>query len=194
MSKIKFDCRTEKEFRSDIKLHSIAELHIAIRICQDIYNKTKEWPDLVPNGSDFTGEFIKKRSKVSISPDFKINGFLYEITKSRNVCPKFFHEKKDKVDKALAEGSIIVYVNGYEQLTNPMYCCLGYDELKNITDLSIEKYKETFHQRVGKNLTINRPVYRYDIDWVENLFKPLPTSNLSKIPKQYKDLLKKCDL
>lgn len=190
----RFDVRTQKQFKKDIKEAHQAELEIAIRMSIDIYNKTNKWPVIEPLGTDFTGSFVKDLKGVSITPDFKIDGFKYEITKSKNVCKSVFHEKQDKVQKAIDEMGIIVFVNGFEQLDEPQYCCLGYDELKLLNEKSINKYKGTTMQMVGGNRFINRAVYRYDISWIKDYCKPLPILDLTKIPQEYKNLMEKCDL
>lgn len=190
--KSSFDIRSKKQFKKDIKEHSKSELLIAIRICQDIYNKTGSWPDLIPIGTDFTGKFISDRKKVKIDPDFAINGFKYEITKSANLCKKFFHEKEDKVKKALDEGNVIVYVNGYEAFDEPNYCCLGYNSLKILTEKSIKEFGGTVEQ-IFKGIPIGKKVYRYKTDWIKDISKPLPPINLKKIPQEYKKLIKQCD-
>ena len=188
----RFDHRTKKQFKKDIKAHSKSELLIAIRICQDIYNKTNIWPELKPTGTDFTGKFIENPKKITIEPDFAIDGFKYEITKSANLCKTFFHEKEEKVKKALSEGNVIVYVNGYDQFEEPNYCCLGYNELKDLTNKSVEEFKGTVEQ-MFKGFSIGKKVYRYKTSWVKDLSKPLPKLDLEKIPEEYKKLIKQCD-
>lgn len=52
----RFDHRTKEEFQNEIKIASLKEAEVALRICIDLknQNKYKEWPILLPNSENFT--------------------------------------------------------------------------------------------------------------------------------------------
>lgn len=66
----RFDYRTKEEFKKDIKNSHLIELEIALRLCEDYNNLNNIWPRLIPNGTDFTGEFADKAKG---DADFLIN-------------------------------------------------------------------------------------------------------------------------
>lgn len=56
----RFDNRTKKKFQQDIKIASLKEAEIALRICIDLKNQNKEWPILLPNGISYTRRLYTK--------------------------------------------------------------------------------------------------------------------------------------
>ncbi len=185
MANYRLDSRTESEFKKDIKNCHIKEAEIAVRLCiaKKIDNGLKEWPTLKPNGCDFTGQFIKDTKKVNIDPDFDIDGTLVEITQSDKVCNRYFHEKVTKISNCLKENHYLVFVNGISSEEEPQYLLLSPKELEFYTVLATKKYGEVKHPGTG-----NKPGFRYEIDWFQDLWRSLPKIT-GKIPEEYLKIL-----
>lgn len=182
------DFRTEKQFKKDIKTSHKAELEIVLRICQDIFKTSGKWPTLQPAGVDYTGKFVKNIKEITIEPDFIIDGKYYEITRADKECPKLFHQKENKVKRAIENDHIIVFVNGFKT-KEPKYFELDKKILISLNELSINTFKETLPLKVGDGKYTGRQVYRYKISWLNNA-KSLPPLDLKLIPKKYSDYLK----
>lgn len=178
----RIDTRTEKEFAGYIKEMHKKELEIAIRYCIYLFNKTGVWPELIPTGTDFTGEI---RSKASSIPDFSIDGIYIEVTQSAKFCLNIFHEKKTKIKNCIKNDSIMLFVNGFDT-DDPVFTEMTSDILKTMTNKSISKYGENV-MLMTKRGPVNKPVYRYDIGWFS--FNPLPPM-MDKLPEDYKKLLR----
>lgn len=183
----RFDVRSKKQFAKDIKSSHIKEADIAVRLCLTIHSKTGEWPTLVPNGTDSTGEFIEKNAQVSSEPDFKIGDRIVEITRSDVFCNRTFHQKENKIIKCLKDKHDIVFVNGYLD-KQPYYLWLDSDQVEQFTIKATAKYGSVLHPGAGKTGAIAKAAFRYDVFWFQDLWKPLPAL-ISNIPKEYKDIL-----
>jgi hypothetical protein len=186
----RFDVRSKKNFEKDIKQSHITEAEIAVRLCIAVHSVTKKWPDLIPNGCDVTGKFLES-DKVSSDPDYRIGNRVVEITRSDSVCARTFHEKVNKVEKALKNKTDIVFVNGFRDKKQPNFLWLTPESLEEFTIRSKAKYGEVLclgHKKTGP---INKKAYRYDIYWFDeaDLWQPLPVL-IKSIPKCYLELLK----
>lgn len=179
----RFDNRTEAKFAADIKRLSKAELDIAIRLGIFFKGKHGYWPEIFPNGIDFTGSLIKDNNLVVGDADFIINNRLVEITQSHKVCSKWFHEKQSKINRAIKDKIDIVFVNGYCE-KQPQFVWLPARKIQEFTYKSISKYGEIKHPGLGWKLC-----YRYDLWWFRNLWQTLPNLTLRGLPKHYKDLI-----
>lgn len=173
----RFDNRTKEQFKQDIKDCHKDELTIALSICQNIYNEKKIWPLLDTNGCDNSGEFLEDKN-VTSDPDFIIDGVYTEITKSNTVCKKYFHEKLNKVNKALSDNSEnnLVFVNGYNELISPLFISLNKKELFTFSEMAKKKYGV-----VGmptRNGFISKQSLRYDISWFDGMWKELKDPTL----------------
>jgi hypothetical protein len=185
----RFDVRSKQQFKKDIKLCHKIEVEIAARLCIKVHAITGQWPELVPTGSDMTGAFIPKEGKVTSDPDFKINDQLVEITHSGTVCNKYFHQKVSKIDRAIREGHVLIFVNGFKVDKQPKYVWLEADTIEHFTQKAISKYGVVPHPGAGKTGPINKDAYRYDIYWFKDLWQPLPAL-IKNLPEQYKNILK----
>lgn len=104
----RFDYRSAQEFKKDIKNMHITEADIALRICLDLKNQCGKWPDIVPNGTDFKGDFKKQ---ASLEADYIINNTHTEITHSSPLCKVNFHWKVPKVNFSIKNNVSLVFVN-----------------------------------------------------------------------------------
>lgn len=190
MNDYRFDVRSEKQFKKDIKHSHKLEAEIAVRLCIAMHAKNKEWPKLIPTGVDNTGEFIENTSDITLMPDFQIGEFSVEIIRSDVVCNRIFHQKINKVKKALEQGYHTVFVNGYKQEKQPNFLWLDPDSLRNFTNKAIAKYGEVPHPGAGKVGFIGKKAYRYDIYWFKDLWRPLPVLIKKDLPKNYTEILK----
>jgi len=188
MNKYCFDHRSIKQFQKDIKVASIKEAEIAVRLCVLIHSKTGKWPKLVPNGVDHTGKFIKDRSLVNCDPDYKIDDHLVEITKSYNICEKHFHQKIHKVKKCIKLNSHLVFVNGYNMQQCPEFIWITPENLELLTLRSQTKYKQSYQPGCNGKFT-NKPAYKYGIYWFKGMWQKLPSLKGIKLPKEYLNLL-----
>ena len=189
MSDYRFDARSKKQFRSDIKKGHIKEAEIAVRLCIKIHSETGNWPDLEPSGVDATGAFIEDIKEVNADPDFKIDGNLVEITRSDVVCNRVFHQKCHKIIKCLQGKSDLVFVNGYNE-KQPKYLWLDSKTLEPFVTKSLTKYGEVNMMGGGKLGIIAKPAYRFDTYWFDqaDLWKPLPVL-FKGLPNKYTEIL-----
>lgn len=188
MSDYRFDVRSKGKFKKDIKASHQKEAIIAVRLCITKHSKTGEWPKLEPAGVDMTGAFIDNIKDVTADPDFKIDDKLVEITRSDVMCERTFHQKCHKIIRCLKDNTELVFVNGYEAQKQPKYIWLTGKDLEPFVTKSLSKYGEVKHPGGGKVGLINKPAYRFDVYWFEDLWKPLPA--LCKgIPEEYKEIL-----
>ncbi len=190
MTDYRFDNRSKNQFKKDIKDGSSKEAFIAVRICIDEYNKSKRWPKLIPNGVDFTGQFIKNSNQVNSDPDFKINNILVEITRSDVVCKRYFHQKCGKLDRCAKEGYDLVFVNGYDPSKEPEYIRLSGNILDGFIQLAKKKYGVVPHPGGGNYGFTNKQAYRFDLSLFEGMWTPLPLI-IKEIPKDYQNILNK---
>lgn len=188
MSDYRFDQRSDKQFKQDIKLSHSKEAKIAVRLCIALHSLTKKWPTLKPAGVDMTGEFIEKAHQVTSEPDFLINDRLVEITRSDVLCNRSFHQKSNKIIRCLKDNGDLVFVNGFEATNQPKYIWLSAKELEPFVTRSLTKYGEVQHPGNRGIRSTGKPAYRFDVYWFEELWKPLPAL-IKDIPKDYKDVL-----
>lgn len=184
----RFDNRSKNQFIQDIKTSHKIEAEIAVRLCVSWHAKTGIWPELIPAGLDFTGEYVSQNNKVTCDPDFSIDGLFVEITRSNNECSRYFHEKKYKVDKCISNGHSMVFVNGFVQYKQPNFILLNHKQLEEFTNKSKSKYKDAVQPGHGKTGFTGKPAYRYDIYWFKDLWRPLPVL-INNIPDEYKTIL-----
>jgi hypothetical protein len=183
----RFDVRSKEGFARDIKTSHIAEAEIAVRLCIAVHSKTKEWPELIPNGVDFTGEFIEKNHKITSDADFKIGPRSVEITRADVVCKRYFHIKESKVNRMLERGDDFVFVNGYKAEKQPQYIWLTPEEINEFTIKANTKYGKVLHPGSGR-IVLNKAAYRYDLYWFKNLWKSLPVL-FKGMPSKYLEIL-----
>jgi hypothetical protein len=181
-NKYRFDNRSKKEFISDIKKSHRTEAEIAIRIGIFHYRKTGRWLEIVPNGTDFSGEFVEN-ANVTGDPDFLIDGISTEITRADTFCKDFFHQKIPKINKCIKENSNIVFVNGFKVQKEPKFILLKPKSIEKATEKAIKKYGEIKHPGTG-----NKKGYRYDNIWFAGSWQILPKL-IKEIPEEYKQLL-----
>jgi hypothetical protein len=184
----RFDDRDLNTFKKDIKSSHVKEADIAVRICIDIYNKTKKWPSLEPTGTDMTGEYVSNQRNISYTPDFRINDIFTEITRSDVDCKRYFHQKSGKIDKYIVNKNTLVFVNNY--LSDPKYIWLDTKQIEEFTQRAKSKYGSVLHPGSGHNKATNKSAYRYDIYWFDEqkLWQPLPKL-IKSIPESYKVIL-----
>lgn len=188
----RFDKRSKSQFKKDIKAAHRVEADIAVRICQSIYDEYGEWPELVPNGSDVSGEFISNQKNVSHAPDFEIGGEMVEITHSRSECKKpYFHQKESKVKQCLENNWGIVFVHGIHAFKEPKYVLMNNRTLKRVSKKAVDKYGLVPHPT--RNGVVNKRSYRYDFDFFRDdewhLLPPI-SKEASKEYKYILDLVK----
>ena len=184
MTDYRFDYRTESQFKKDIKTSHDKEAKIAVRLCISCHAKTKIWPTLKPAGIDASGEFIENAREVTAEPDFRIGDRLVEITRSDVFCNRTFHQKSYKIVRALKNGSDLVFVNGYDVVKQPNYIWLTSKELEPFVARSLSKYGEVVHPGGGGKRWTNKPAYRFDVFWFQDLWKPLPCI-CRNLPQEY---------
>lgn len=184
------DIRTSDQFKKDIKKSHIIEAEIAVRLAIKVHAEKGYWPDIVPCGVDFTGEIIKEDAKITSDPDFVIDGFITEITRSSRECKRVFHEKIGKVRKCIENNAVMVFVNGFEEFKQPKYVALSSSKLCELTERSKSKYGRCLQPGHNKTGVTPKEAYRYDIFWIDeqNLWSPLPVL-IKGIPKKYTDFL-----
>jgi len=187
----RFDVRSKEQFTLDIKRASQIEAFIAVRLAIKEHAVSGIWSEITANGCDASGNYIPNRSKVTTEPDFKIGDKFVEITNSRRVCPRVFHEKVHKVDKIIQNNYDLVFVNGFEEQKQPKFIRLSGEDLKPFIDRSITKYGKT-PTPIGRNQWRALPSLRFDVYWFKDLFQILPVLSvdlLKVVPQQYKDIL-----
>lgn len=183
MGNYRFDSRTKDEFKSEIKRNSFNEAVIALRLGCWIFNKTTEWPDITPTGTDYTGDFIESTKKVNISPDFTIGNDTVEITRSDMILKKTFHQKSPKVINCIKNGGILVYVNGFCVENEPDFLWLDRNALERFTSKALEKYDTVAHPYANGG-GMGKEAYRYDIEWFNGMWEKLPSLN-KDLPDKY---------
>ncbi|TXT66085.1 MAG: hypothetical protein BAJALOKI3v1_50085 [Promethearchaeota archaeon] len=183
MAKSRFDYRSKSAFKKDIKQSSIEEAEIAIRIAVDISERLGFWTDIIPFGTDYTGEFKKDVNHVNLEPDYIICGVPIEITRSKNICHTYFHEKVAKTNFCIKNNYEMCFVNGFK-LDNPKYIMINSEQLKTFTQLALLTYGKIKHYHSG-----SKPCYKYNIKWFDGLWRDLPPIP-NDIPKNYRSILK----
>lgn len=106
----RYDYRNVQEFKKDMKNMHITEADIALRICLDLKNQDGKWPKIIPNGTDFKGNF---KNHASLEADYIINNIHTEITHSGPLCPVHFHWKVPKIKFSIKNNVSLVFVNRY---------------------------------------------------------------------------------
>lgn len=170
MTSYRIDNRTIDDFKESIKLASIKEAEIAIRIGIDKYERTKKWPYIISTGCGPDGEYLQNK-QVNTYPDFVIDGVPTEITRSGPSCRYCFHEKVSKVVGCIKNKHNLVFVNGIND-PEPLYINLSAIELEVFTNKALD-----FGEKAYKFMGSFKPVYKYKIDWFGNMWKSLPKIN-----------------
>lgn len=183
----RLDHRSEKQFKKDIHVCHKAEAEIAVRIGLYFKQQLDRWPIIIPNGVDVTGGYISNGRKVSADQDFIIEGSLVEITHSKHTLRSSFHQKCNKVKKAIKDNSQLVFVNGFVDNDRPKFVIMTRELIEMATALAIAKYGITMHPGVAGR-AIPKDCYRYDIALFDGLWHELPVLT-NKIPKAYKNIL-----
>ena len=184
----RYDVRTKDQFAKEIKDYHIKEAEIAVRLGIAVHAKTGKWPEIKANGVDSTGALIESDQAVTCDPDYLIGDRLVEITHSKYVLNKTFHEKQNKIKKMLANGTDMVFVNGLSE-KQPNCIWLSAEQWEPFIQRSMTKYGIVPMLGGGKVGFLNKNAYRFDIYWFKDLFRPLPVL-ISSIPNEYKELLK----
>lgn len=183
----RFDNRTQQQFQKDIKKSHKYEAEIAVRLGIFHFQAKKFWPVIKATGVDSTGEFIKNNNEVHGYPDFEIDGQPVEITRSDIICKSSFHQKCNKIEKAIENKYHLVFVNGFTKELEPNFIYLSDELIKEYTIKAESKYGKVLHP--GANGTTGKAAYRYDLFWFKDIFNKLPKLNDYKIPKEYKCIL-----
>src|SRR5688572_27214458 len=170
----RFDVRSPAAFKIDIKRNHEKEALIAVRLCIAVHSKTKEWPLLAPAGVDTTGEFIDSIQDVDARPDFIIGDRFVEITRSDKLCQRSFHQKCHKVEQCVAGNNDIVFVNGFDEVKQPKFVWFTPERMAEFLIRSKTKYGKVKHPGGGKVGLIDKPAYRFDVYWFEDLWCQLP--------------------
>ena len=186
MSDYRTDNRDIEQFKKDIKTSHKLEAQIAIRIGIWFFRSYNRWPTIYPAGTDYKGEYQTNKN-VSYFPDFFIDGWPTEITRSSKVCPKIFHQKTPKIDRCLSNNYNLVFVNGIIQEEIPQFCFLNGKELDKLTKQSVDKYGIV--PMPSRNGWVAKNSYRYDIDWVDAWYN-LPENDETIIPYEYQKIIK----
>lgn len=190
INRTRFDERSKETFKKQIKEYHKQEAEIAIRLCIKVHAKTGEWPKLEGLGTDYTGEFIESDTQITARPDFLIGDREVEITCSKVVCNRWFHEKCNKIDRMIKDGSDMVFVNGLVAEKQPEFIWLTSEQWKPFIERSKNKYGIVPMPGGGQTGWLNKNSYRFDVYWFreQQLFQPLPVL-IKKLPKPYLDIL-----
>jgi hypothetical protein len=183
----RFDVRSKAEFAKEIKEYHKKEAEIAVRLAISVHAKTGEWPDIKPNGIDSSGSLIESDQMVTADPDYIIGDRTVEITHSKYVLGRTFHEKQNKIKKMQVEQTDMVFVNGLSE-KQPTFLWLNAEEWEPFIQRSLTKYGIVPMLGGGKVGFLNKNAYRFDIYWFKDLFKPLPVL-ISSVPDAYKEIL-----
>jgi hypothetical protein len=180
------DGRTKDEFKQDIQKAHLYELDIAIRFAYIKYKSTGEWPIIIPNGTDFTGQVVKRATS---APDFIIGNKLVEVTHSRTKCKGVFHQKSSKIKNCLKLNSDIIFVDGY-LTTTPLLYYICHSDLQDMTTKSETRYGTVqmpgnYGRSTGKN------AFKYKLEWCKTPVKLPKVTQF--IPKLYRQLLEEFD-
>lgn len=168
------DNRTIDDFKKSIKIASVKEAEIAVRIAICGYEKIRKWPHILSTGCGADGELLSS-NMVDSYPDFVIDGVPTEITRSGPYCRYSFHEKVSKVKGCIKNDYNLVFVNGINE-PDPKYINLSSTELEIFTTKSLE-----FGEKTCKFMGSFKPVYKYKIEWFDKMWKSLP--NLTNVAK-----------
>ncbi len=184
----RFDVRSKKNFIKDIKIAHKREAQIAARLAIKVHSQTGEWPELVGNGVGYDGKFIENDKEITAEPDFIIGGRKVEITCSRNVCNKIFHQKSNKIHKMIADGTDMVFVNGFESQKEPNYIWLNHLEWTPFIQKAKDKYGIVPILGGGSVGFLNKNGYRFDTYWFDKIWQKLPVL-IKGLPNEYKEIL-----
>jgi hypothetical protein len=183
----RFDNRTKKQFKQDIKDGHQKEADIAVRLCIYKKNQTGNWPILIPTGIDVSGNYIEDSKNINSTPDFKIDDNYIEITRADVSCKYCFHQKESKIISCIKNRYNLAFIDGYNT-ENTRFIILNPDQIRTYTNLAKENFGEVLHPGAGKTGKINKTAYKYKISWFENLWQVLPRIEES-IPKEYEDII-----
>lgn len=181
----RMDSRNIQEFAKDIKRAHQKEALIIVRLAIAYFDRFGTYPTIQINGCGMDGKLLKDK-EVNSAADFKLNGVLYEITKSDKICKKYFHEKIAKVDRCIKDSAHMIFVNGLFE-PEPKYINLSPEDIKNYSVMSDLAYGKVFF-RDSRGLIINKPSYKFDVLWFENIWRPLPEFR-ENIPAAYKKIM-----
>lgn len=188
----RFDNRTKNVFKKQILEAHIREAIIILRLAIKVHAQTGKWPDIKGNGVNYLGEFIEDDKLITAEPDYQLDDRKIEITCSKVVCPKVFHEKVNKINRMTKDGTEMVFVNGLEQVKQPKCLWLNHLEWQPFIEKSKSKYGIV--PILGSKTTgfINKSGYRFDLFWFEQANKLFDLPVLiceKKFPDKYREIL-----
>jgi hypothetical protein len=131
--KYRFDDRTEKEFRKDIKDRTLQERSLFLLWLDLIESKTGKRPTYQDTGCGKTGEFLEDKD-VSTAPDFEVDGYgKLEVKFSKPMLDRVFHLKAGQVKSYKESGATILMVNGADSET-PKFTLLTTEALASVVE------------------------------------------------------------
>ena len=178
------DGRSSNQFKKDMLLMHKNEAEIAVRICIYLKSLYKKWPTIVPNGTDYRGKVVKKAHS---GADYIIDGIHFEITHSNKVCPKYFHEKTNKVERCIDGEYFVVFTNGLRADRKPRTCIITPPEMKRFAKIAKKRYGLVKMPAISTGI-VNKEAYRFDIDCIDTWFElPELTKEACKVYKEILD-------
>lgn len=111
----RYDTRSKAEFERDIKSHTMEERALFLLWLDLVEKETGKRPKFQDNGCGNRGELLDDK-EVSTDPDFEVEGYGHvEVKFSKPMLTKFFHLKKNQVQKYIKNGATILMVNGAKE-------------------------------------------------------------------------------
>jgi len=111
----RFDERSEKQFKRDIKDHTMAERALFLLWLDLIERETGTRPDFEDTGCGKNGEFLEDK-QVSTEPDFTVDGYgQVEVKFAKPLLTRTFHLKVNQVKQYHKKGATILMVNGSDE-------------------------------------------------------------------------------
>ena len=104
------------------------------------------------------------------------------------MCREFFHEKINKVQKCIEDNTFLVFVNGVRVNEEPNYIILNGQQIARYTKKASDEFGIKRMYKDGKQ--VPKDCYRYKLEWVDELWRPLPSLKGIKLPDMYQDFVK----
>lgn len=129
----RYDNRSEEEFKADIKSRTLEERSL-FELWLDFVEREKGIrPKFEDTGCGKEGDFLET-DKVSMAPDFKVEGYgEVEIKFSKNTLKGFFHLKSNQVKHYFERNATILMIMGSQE-ENPQFTMLTPKALAKIID------------------------------------------------------------
>jgi hypothetical protein len=129
----RYDERSEKQFKQDIKSHTMEERALFLLWLDLLERETGERPNFEDTGCGKSGDFLEDKD-VNTDPDFKVDGFgEVEVKFARPMLERVFHLKSNQVKQYHKRGATILMVNGAGEDV-PTFTMLKPDALEAIME------------------------------------------------------------